>query len=168
MSVAFDTLKFAQTLRDKAKLSTEQAEGISQAFAEASSDQLATKDDVAALAAKLDGLATKLDGFATKEKLDGVATKLDGVATKLDGFATKEKLDGVAAKLDGFATKDELKAGLAGLATKDELKAGLAGLATKDELKAGLAETKAELLKWMFGQTLLIIGVLMALLRFGH
>ncbi len=96
MSVAFDTLKFAQTLRDKAKLSAEQAEGIAQAFAEASGEQLATKADLAVLERKLDGLATK------------------------------------------------------------------------DELKEGLAETKAELLKWMFGQTLLLIGVLMALLRFGH
>jgi hypothetical protein len=96
VSVAFDTLKFAQTLRDKAKLSAEQAEGIAQAFAEASGEQLATKADLAVLERKLDGLATK------------------------------------------------------------------------DELKEGLAETKAELLKWMFGQTLLLIGVLMALLRFGH
>ncbi len=34
--------------------------------------------------------------------------------------------------------------------------------------KAAIADSKTEMLKWMFGQTLLLIGVLMALLRFGH
>jgi hypothetical protein len=43
-AVAFDTLKFAQTLRDRAKLTPEQAEGIASAFAEATGDQLVTKD----------------------------------------------------------------------------------------------------------------------------
>jgi predicted secreted protein len=40
---AFDTLQFAQTLREKAKLTIEQAEGISEAFADATSDQMVTK-----------------------------------------------------------------------------------------------------------------------------
>ena len=40
---AFDTLRFAQTLREKAKLTIEQAEGISEAFADATSDQMVTK-----------------------------------------------------------------------------------------------------------------------------
>jgi len=44
MSIAaFDTLKFAQNLRDKAKLTPEQAEGISEAFADATSEQMVTK-----------------------------------------------------------------------------------------------------------------------------
>ena len=41
-AVAFDTLKFAQNLRDKANFSPAQAEGVSQAFSEAITDQLAT------------------------------------------------------------------------------------------------------------------------------
>jgi len=40
---AFDTLRFAQTLREKAKLTIEQAEGISEAFADATSEQMVTK-----------------------------------------------------------------------------------------------------------------------------
>jgi hypothetical protein len=44
MSIAaFDTLKFAQNLRDKAKMTPEQAEGISEAFADATSEQMVTK-----------------------------------------------------------------------------------------------------------------------------
>ena len=45
-TVVFDTLKFAQTLREKAKLTNEQAEGISQAFADATSEQIVTKADL--------------------------------------------------------------------------------------------------------------------------
>jgi len=44
MSIAaFDTLKFAQNLHDKAKMTPEQAEGISEAFADATSEQMVTK-----------------------------------------------------------------------------------------------------------------------------
>jgi hypothetical protein len=42
-TVAFDTLKFAQTLRDKAKFTPEQAEGVAQAFSDASGEQLVTQ-----------------------------------------------------------------------------------------------------------------------------
>lgn len=45
-TVAFDTLKFAQTLRDKAHVPQEQAEGIAQAFADATGEQIATKADL--------------------------------------------------------------------------------------------------------------------------
>jgi hypothetical protein len=46
MSVAFDTLKFARALRDKANMSAEQAEGVAEAFSGATSEQLATKPDL--------------------------------------------------------------------------------------------------------------------------
>ncbi|EIZ85326.1 hemophilus-specific uncharacterized [Methylobacterium sp. GXF4] len=46
--VAFDTLKFARTLRDKAKLSPEQAEGLADAMAEALQGDLVTKADLRA------------------------------------------------------------------------------------------------------------------------
>jgi hypothetical protein len=61
VAVAFDTLKFAQTLRDKAKLTSEQAEGISQAFADATGEQLATKADLSSLATKADISEVKAD-----------------------------------------------------------------------------------------------------------
>ncbi len=48
-SVAFDTLKFVRALRDKAKLSPEQAEGFADAIAEALQGDLATKNDLAAV-----------------------------------------------------------------------------------------------------------------------
>ena len=46
-AVAFDTLKLARTLRDTAKMSQEQAEGVADALAEAMSGaELATKGDI--------------------------------------------------------------------------------------------------------------------------
>ena len=47
VAVAFDTLKLARRLRDDAHMSTEQAEGVADALAEAMSGaELATKPDV--------------------------------------------------------------------------------------------------------------------------
>ncbi len=46
MAVIFDTLALAQKLRDKAKFTPEQAEGAAEAFAEAMSEQVATKADI--------------------------------------------------------------------------------------------------------------------------
>ncbi len=45
-SAAFDTLKLARSLRDRAKFSPEQAEGLADAIAEALQGDLATKADV--------------------------------------------------------------------------------------------------------------------------
>ena len=45
-AVPFDTLKFAQALRDRAHVPQEQAEGIAQAFADATGEQIATKSDL--------------------------------------------------------------------------------------------------------------------------
>lgn len=57
-AVAFDTLKFARALRDKAKLSPEQAVGFADATAEAIQADLATKADI--LAARTDLRETEL------------------------------------------------------------------------------------------------------------
>ncbi len=87
MAVAFDPLKFAQTLRDKAKVPQDQAEGMAAAFAEATGDQIATKSDLKEI---------------------------------------------------------ELR------------------------LEAKIAEVKTELAKWTTGQTLVLVGVIVGLLRFAH
>lgn len=47
-AVAFDTLKFARTIRDKAKLSPEQAEGLADAMAELLQGDLVAKADLRA------------------------------------------------------------------------------------------------------------------------
>ena len=52
-AVALDALKLARTLRERAQLSTEQAEGFASAIAEALQGDLATKGDLHALRSEL-------------------------------------------------------------------------------------------------------------------
>ena len=47
-AVAFDTLRFVRTLREKMKLPSEQAEGLADAMAEALQGDLVTKSDLRA------------------------------------------------------------------------------------------------------------------------
>ena len=98
-AVAFDTLKFAQALRDKANLSPTQAEGISQAFSEAIAGQLATRDDLANLATKDDLAALR---SATKEDLAAFrsATKDDMSALRTDLAALRTDVNILEAKIE--------------------------------------------------------------------
>jgi len=57
---AFDTLKFVRALRDKAKLSAEQAEGFADAIAEAVQSDLATKTDIQGMKTDLQGVELSL------------------------------------------------------------------------------------------------------------
>ena len=52
-AVAYDTLKFARTLRETAQMITEQAEGLAVAIAEAVQGDMATKGDVVAARADI-------------------------------------------------------------------------------------------------------------------
>ncbi len=73
-AVAFDTLKLARTLRDTAKMSQEQAEGVADALAEAMSGaELATKSDLRELDLKITG---RFD--AADERLERRAAEIEG------------------------------------------------------------------------------------------
>jgi hypothetical protein len=101
-AVAFDTLKFAQALRDKANLRPTQAEGISQAFSEAIAGQLATRDDLANLATKDDLAALR---SATKEDMTALRTDLAALRTDVNILEAK-----IEAKIDAKieASKSEI------------------------------------------------------------
>ncbi|MCJ2085099.1 CCDC90 family protein [Methylobacterium sp. E-005] len=62
-AVAFDTLRFVRTLREKAKMSPEQAEGLADAVSEAIQNDLATKTDIAMVRTDIEALrlSTKTD-----------------------------------------------------------------------------------------------------------
>jgi len=142
-AVAFDTLKFAQNLRDKANFSPAQAEGVSQAFSEAITDQLATRGDLADLATKADMAALS------------AATKADMAALSA---ATKDDISALSA-----ATKDDIAD------VRKEM--GAFRLQVKDDfarLEVKIESTRSEILRWMFGQTLLILGAVLAIGRFWH
>lgn len=80
-AVAFDTLKFARSLRDKAHLPPDQAEGISDALAEVFAGSIPTKSDIDEVRSDIEALR-----LSTKADLDGLRlpTKADLEATKSD------------------------------------------------------------------------------------
>ncbi len=93
-AVAFDTLKLARDLRERGKLTTEQAEGVAEALSTAFRDEIATKADVQAVSS---------DVRATEERLD---TKIDTVEERLS-----TKIDTVEERLN--AKFESLRADIA-------------------------------------------------------
>ncbi|GJE60017.1 CCDC90 family protein [Methylobacterium trifolii] len=79
-AIPFDTLKFARALRDKAKLSPEQAEGFADAIGEAIQSDLATKADL--LATRTD-LRTEIQATRTDLRSEIQATKSEIRETEL-------------------------------------------------------------------------------------
>jgi len=62
MTVAFDTLKFARTLRDKANVPQDQAEAMAEAFADATAEQIATRADLSLHFANSETRFTRIEG----------------------------------------------------------------------------------------------------------
>ena len=58
--VLFDTLKLTRALREKARFTQEQAEGLTDALSESFEERVATKQDIANLEAKLESLEQRL------------------------------------------------------------------------------------------------------------
>ena len=136
LNVTFNTHKAAKALKSSG-FDEKQAESVVETIDKAVNETVATKTDLALLAAKM----------ATKDDLKALATK-----DELKALATKEELK-------ALATKDDLKA----LATKDELKP----LATKEELRAlrktvktEIANLETRMLRMMLLQTLVLVGTL--------
>lgn len=71
-TLAFDTLKFAQTLRDKAKFTQEQSEGLAIAIADATSDQIATKADIRELKQDMREIEMRLESKIDSLRIDGL------------------------------------------------------------------------------------------------
>jgi hypothetical protein len=98
-------------------------------------------------------------GFTHAQAKAAAEAFADATGEQLATKADVRELRGDIAKLEAATKADIAKLEVA-------TKAEIAKLA--ETTKAAIAEGKAETLKWMFGQTLLIVGVLMALLRFAH
>ena len=98
-AVAFDTLKLARTLRDTAKMSQEQAEGVADALAEAMSGaELATKGDLRELELRMDGRFKAIEGrFDT---IEGRFETVDGRFETLN-----ERIERRAAETEGRLIK---------------------------------------------------------------
>ena len=110
-AVAFDTLRFVRTLREKAKMSPEQAEGLADAVAEAIQNDLATKADIAMVRTDIEALrlSTKADletlRLSTKTDIAMVRTDMEALrlSTKADLREAELRLE---ARIEG--TKAEI------------------------------------------------------------
>ncbi|WP_375465118.1 DUF1640 domain-containing protein [uncultured Methylobacterium sp.] len=103
-AVAFDTLKYARTLREKAKLSTEQVEGLANAMGEVLDGTIPTKSDIGAVRSDIEALrlATQADTEALR-----LTTKADIEALRLATQADIEALR-LSTKADIEAAKSEI------------------------------------------------------------
>jgi len=149
VAVAFDTLKAATRLQKEAGFDETKARVLVSTFAEGMFENLATKDDIAALRREIATLATKEElaalrsEAATKEELAAlrseVATKEELAALRSE-VATKEELAALSSKV---ATKEELAA----LSSKVATKAEIAKLATKEEISSLATKVELETLR---------------------
>ena len=141
-AIAFDTLKLARSLREKAKLTTEQAEGFADALTEALQSELATKGDVSAPGQQPKGDIATL----------GQQTKSDFSALRLDVQSRIHEL--------------ELKIRDAELRLTSQIEGTKSQIAS---VRSQIEATKSELLKWTMGsvglQTVAIVGAVIAIVR---
>ena len=96
-AVAFDTLKFARALREKAKLSPEQAEGLADAMVEVLDGNLATRGDIRDVQADIQSVRSDIEALKIQTRADIEALRLTTqadiealrLATKADIEAVK-------------------------------------------------------------------------------
>lgn len=96
-AVAFDTLRFVRTLRDKAKMSSEQAEGLADAIAEAIQNDLPTKTDIAAVRTDIEALRLANEADLAETKAEIVKWMIGSI-----GFQALVIVGGVVALARGF------------------------------------------------------------------
>jgi hypothetical protein len=85
-AVAFDTLKFARALREMAKLSPEQAEGLADALVDVFDGNLATKADIRDVQADIQVVRGDVEALKIQTRADIEALRL---STKADIEAVK-------------------------------------------------------------------------------
>ncbi len=114
VAVAFDTLKAATRLQKEAGFDETTARVLVSTFAEGMVENLATKDDIAALRREIATLATKEElaalrsEVATKEELAVLSSE---VATEADiaKLATKEEISSLATRVELETLRGEMK-----------------------------------------------------------
>ncbi|MGU3664099.1 DUF1640 domain-containing protein [Methylobacterium sp. A49B] len=144
-AVAFDTLKFARALREKAKLSPEQAEGLADALVDVFDGNIATKADIRDVQADIQVVRSDIEALKIQTRADiealRLTTQADIEALRL---STKSDIDGLR------------------LETKADI----------EIVKGAIAAAKVETVRWLVGaigfQTLAVLGAVVALTRTIH
>lgn len=163
-SVAFDTLKFVETL-EAGGFDRRQARAAAEAFAEATSQELATKSDLAALEK---GLAARIDSVRTELKSEIAEFRAE----------LKSEIAGVRSELKSeiVEVRAELKSEIAEV--RNELKSESASI--RSELKTEIASVRSDILavrseielskrdlKIWFGSIMVVaVGVILAAIRY--
>ncbi|TXM76453.1 DUF1640 domain-containing protein [Methylobacterium sp. WL103] len=148
-AVAFDTLQFARSLREKAHLTPEQAEGMPDAMSEVFASGIPTKGDIVDVRHDIEALriVTKADIEALR-----AATKID-----IEAFRVETKADFVVIRHDIDALRTSTKSDIEAL---------------RLSTRADIATAKSDIIKSMFGmigfQTVAILGAFVALVRSLH
>ncbi|MGU3543606.1 DUF1640 domain-containing protein [Methylobacterium sp. A52T] len=166
-AVAFDTLKFARALREKAKLSPEQAEGLADALVDVFDGNLATKADIHELRADIQMVRGDIEALKIQSRADIEALRL-ATQGDIESLRVTTEADSDNLRLSTTASLErlrmEIKAGLDGL--RLETKAGI------EAVKGAIASAKVETVRWLVGaigfQTLAVLGAVIALTRTLH
>ncbi|MEE7448915.1 DUF1640 domain-containing protein [Methylobacterium radiotolerans] len=166
-AVAFDTLKFARALREKAKLSPEQAEGLADALVDVFDGNLATKADIRDVQADLQIVRGDIEALKIQTRGDIEALRLTTQAD-IEGLRISTKADSdslrQSTKSDIEALRLSTKADIDGL--RLETKADI------EAVKGAIASAKVETVRWLVGaigfQTLAVLGAVIALTRTLH
>jgi hypothetical protein len=155
-AVAFDTLKFARALRDKADFSQVQAEGLAEAFAEAAKDQLVLKPYIV----EAQSLANDND-LSLDKKIDALDRKVTGVENRLDA-----NIDAVETRLN--AKIEALDVKIDAVETRLNTKIDALDVKIDAKIEKIQAENRGEfkLLRWMLGFVLAaVMGIFYMLFR---
>lgn len=166
-AVAFDTLKFARALRETAKLSPEQAEGLADALVDVFDSNLATKADIRDVQAELQIVRGDIEALKIQTRGDIEALRLTTQAD-IEGLRISTKADSdsllQSTKSDIEALRLSTKADIDGL--RPETKADI------EAVKGAIASAKVETVRWLVGaigfQTLAVLGAVIALTRTLH
>lgn len=155
-TVAFDALKFARALREKAKLSPDQAEGLADALVDVFDGNLATKADIRDVRTDIQFIRSDIKTLKIQTRADIEAPRLTTQAD-IEGLRVSTRSDIEALRLSTKADIDGLR-----LETKAVIEA----------VKGAIASAKVETVRWLVGasgfQTLAVLGAVVALTRPLH
>ncbi|MGX7703624.1 coiled-coil domain-containing protein [Methylobacterium sp. Gmos1] len=171
-AVAFDTLKFARALRERAHLSAEQAEGLSEVFAEAVQGGLPTRADLQGLEgsvkAEFVAVRSEVAAFQAETRGEFAAVRAELAAFKAE---TRNEFASVRAemKAEFAAVRQEMKTEFA--AVRSEMKTEFA--AVRSEMKTEFAAVRSDMklleqrMTIKLGAMLVaLVGILLAAIRY--
>jgi SMC interacting uncharacterized protein involved in chromosome segregation len=154
-AVPFNTLALARALRDKAHMTPEQAEGVSDALAEAFQDDIATKNDIANLRSAVSADISELKADINELR---VTTKAD-----INELRSELKADINELRATTKASIDELRATTK--ADINELRATTR--ADINELRSEIKQLELRMTVKLGGMLVVTVGVLAAIKFFA-